>query len=174
MSTYRDMFGVNSIQLDHRAGIGPHHLAIGKTRKLFEWRGTLHAFFSRGYEIAHARVDADSLEIKDIRQLHVPAAWGGGAFCVDHDPAGAVTLIFLHRNKLELAALKGQLTGDDIDWNGWRPVLRSNARMAAPWVETDPDGNAWCSVLARDGSFQIARLSPAGWEPYCAQFVRPG
>jgi hypothetical protein len=159
--TYRQIFGAATVCLDRRDGIGPHHLAIGKTRKLFEWQGTVHAFFSQRYAIGHARFDPVSLKLRDLRVLDVPVGWGGGAFCVDQDSRGRVTLVFLHRNKHELAVLHGDASGNDIAWRGWQVIARGT-RLAAPWVEVDGEGDAWCSVLAREGGFQIARVRRDG------------
>ncbi len=80
MATYREQFASNETLIDARPRIGPHHLAIGKTRKLFEHDGVVHAFFSRGYEIAHTRLNGETLGIIDTRVLPLPVAWGGGAF----------------------------------------------------------------------------------------------
>ena len=151
-----------SVCIDARDHIGPHQLAIGKTRKLFERDGIIHAFYSRGYEIAHTRLCADTLRLLDTQVLDLPAAWGGGAFCIDDDGAGSVTLVFLHRNQHEFCAVKGTIENGEIAWEAWRSLLVSRARQAAPWVEVGRDGTAWASVLDRDGDFRIVAISPDG------------
>ena len=70
-TTFQQQVQPSPVVLDERSGIGPHHLAIGKTRKLFEHGGTVFAFFSRGYEIACARIGADTSEIREIDGLDV-------------------------------------------------------------------------------------------------------
>lgn len=142
--------------VDERAGIGPHHLAIGKTRKLFEKDGTIYAFYSRGYEIACATFDANNLQMRTARALKVPTAWGGGAFCVDCDRRGHVALVFLHRNQHELCLATGVIENGSIAWAPWRSLLMSSSCQAAPWVEVGADGTAWCSVLDRVGDFRLA------------------
>lgn len=164
MSSYRELLGAVSVCIDERDHIGPHHLAIGKTRKLFERNNTIHAFFSRGYEIAHARIDAAGLRLVDARALDLPVAWGGGAFCIDDDRTGGVTLVFLHRNQHELCIARGRIEDDAILWSGWRTLLVSRARQAAPWVEIGADAAAWASVLDRDGDFRLAIVTPDGRE----------
>jgi hypothetical protein len=161
MATYRELFSSNETLIDARPRIGPHHLAIGKTRKLFEHEGTVHAFFSRGYEIAHARLDGETLAAIDTHILPLPIAWGGGAFCVDN--AGAhVALVFLHRNQHELCYVQGKIEKGVIAWEGWRSLCVSRARQAAPWLECGPDGTAWASVLDRDGDFRVVVIAPDG------------
>lgn len=156
MTTFRQQLGNPLTLVDERAGIGPHHLAIGKTRKLFEKDGTIFTFFSRGYEIGCAVFDADSQRMLSVHTLDCPVAWGGGAFCVDGDSNGRVALVFLHRNQHELCLLTGTVEGKTIDWAPWRSLLVSSSYQAAPWVELGPDGAAWCSVLDRAGDFRIA------------------
>lgn len=156
MTTFQQHFANPSTLVDARAGIGPHHLAIGKTRKLFEKDGAIYAFFSRGYEIACAVFDAGSLEMRTVQTLECPVAWGGGAFCVDCDATGRVALVFLHRNQHELCLVTGTIEKDAILWAPWRSLLVSSAHQAAPWVEIGANGTAWCSVLDRAGAFRIA------------------
>jgi hypothetical protein len=160
--SYRDLTAQRVLRLDRREGIGPHHLAIGKTRKLFEWRSIVHAFFSTGYEIRHTRVDSRTMEILDSSVVPAPVGWGGGAFCVDVAPNGTANLVFIHRNKLELAFLRGKVSADGIAWDAWQTLLRGTARLAAPWLELDLQGNAWCSALARDGDFKVALVRADG------------
>lgn len=161
MASYRELFTPSDITIDRRDGIGPHHLAIGKTRKLFEHDGVVHAFYSRGYEIAHTRVDAATNAVLGTEVLALPVAWGGGAFCVDN--AGArVGLVFAHRNQHELCYAAGKIAGGEIQWQGWRSLLMSGERQAAPWLELGPDGTAWASVVARDGDYRLAVIKPDG------------
>jgi len=167
---FRGSFAASTIRLDVRDHIGPHHLAIGKTRKLFERDGTIHAFFSRGFEIAHARLAGE--ELGDVRTLPFPAAWGGGAFCVD-ERAGRIALVFLHRNQHELCFVRGKAKDGDIEWEDWRTLLVSRARQAAPWVELGPDGTAWASVLDRDQDTRLAVIPPEGDARICDLF-EPG
>ena len=162
MGTFRELVDTTSVTLDSRDHIGPHHLAIGKTRKLFERNGIIHAFFSIGHELVHAQIDGESFALLGKRTLDLPIAWGGGAFCVDDDGRGRVTLVFLHRNQHELCAVTGTEKNGDIVWDVWRTLLVSRARQAAPWVEVGPDGTAWASVLDRDGDFRLAVLPPNG------------
>ncbi len=164
MTSFRSEFGVSSVSIDERDHIGPHHLAIGKTRKLFERNGVVHAFFSRGYEIAHTRIRGGDLEPIDTQVLDLPAAWGGGAFCIDDDRRGGVSLVFLHRNQHELCIANGRVEDNAIRWSGWRTLLVSRARQAAPWLEVGPDGTAWASVLDRDGDIRLAVVHPGGHE----------
>jgi hypothetical protein len=170
-ATFQQQFQPTPTVLDERSGIGPHHLAIGKTRKLFEHGGTVFAFFSRGYEIACARIGADTSEIHEIDRLDFPAAWGGGAFCIDCDETGRVSLVFLHRNQHELCFAAGHVVNGRIDWDAWRPLLVSSAHQAAPWVEMGPDGTAWCSVLDRAGDFRLAVVAPSGDARVCNLFA---
>ena len=158
VTTFRQQFSETSTLVDERAGIGPHHLAIGKTRKLFEKDGTIFAFFSRGYEIACAMIDAHSLQLRETQVLNLPIAWGGGAFCVDGDTEGRVALVFLHRNQHELCLATGTIEDGHIEWTPWRSLLVNSASQAAPWLELGPDGTAWCSVLDRTGDFRIATV----------------
>ncbi len=156
MTTFQQQFASPPALVDAREGIGPHHLAIGKTRKLFEKDGAIYAFFSRGYEIACAVFDAESLEMRSVQTLACPVAWGGGAFCVDCDAGGRVALVFLHRNQHELCLVPGTIENGGVHWAPWRSLLVSSAHQAAPWVEIGADGTAWCSVLDRTGAFRIA------------------
>ncbi|HSZ75478.1 MAG TPA: hypothetical protein VK779_11710 [Rhizomicrobium sp.] len=148
------------LMIDARDHIGPHHLAIGKTRKLFARGGIIHAFFSIGYGIMHARID-ERFDLIDKHTLDLPIAWGGGAFCVD-DHDGRVVLVFLHRNQHELCVITGDEKNGEIVWQDWRTLLVSRARQAAPWVEIGPDGTAWASVLDRDGDMRLIVLPPNG------------
>lgn len=173
MSSLRSRFATPSVVLDSREGIGPHHLAIGKTRKLFEHGGIVHAFYSTGYAIAYARLEAGGLTLLDTAQLDLPVAWGGGAFCLDDDGAGGVCLVFLHRNQHELCAARGTIAEGRVRFDGWRTLLVSGARQAAPWVEMGPGGTAWASVLDRDGDFRLAVL-PARGEPLVGDLFAPG
>jgi len=156
VTTFQQQFGNPPTLVDERAGIGPHHLAIGKTRKIFERDNTIFAFFSRGYEIACSTFDADTLQLLGSQVLDCPVAWGGGAFCVDCDASGRVALLFLHRNQHELCLATGTTERGTIRWAPWRSLLVSAAHQAAPWVELGVDGTAWCSVLDRTGDFRIA------------------
>jgi len=74
MTTFQQQFASPLALVDAREGIGPHHLAIGKTRKLFEKDGAIYAFFSRGYEIACAVFDAETLEMRNVQTLECPIA----------------------------------------------------------------------------------------------------
>jgi hypothetical protein len=156
VTTFRQQFSETRTLVDERAGIGPHHLAIGKTRKLFEKDGTIFAFFSRGYEIACAMLEECSLQLRATQTLDIPVAWGGGAFCVDCDGTGRVALAFIHRNQHELCLVTGVVKGGCIEWEPWRSLLVSSASQAAPWLELGADGTVWCSVLDRSGDFRIA------------------
>jgi hypothetical protein len=158
ITTFRQRFSEPSTLVDERVGIGPHHLAIGKTRKLFEKDGTIFAFFSRGYEIACATLDANSLRLRDTQVLDLPIAWGGGAFCVDCDTEGRVALVFVHRNQHELCLATGAIGDGHIEWTPWRSLLVSSASQAAPWLELGSHGTGWCSVLDRTGDFRIAAV----------------
>jgi hypothetical protein len=161
MSSYQELFGHTSVPVDERDHIGPHHLSIGKSRKLFEHDGVIHAFYSRGYEIAHTRLCAETMTVCGTDALDLPSSWGGGAFCIDdHDEA--VTLVFLHRNQHEFCIVNGWIEDKIIRWGRWRPLLVSRARQSAPWVSVGPDGTAWASVLDRDGDFRLVAVSPDG------------
>lgn len=163
MATFQEQFGATHVCVDDRAGIGPHHLAIGKTRKLFEFGGSIEAFYSDGYGIRHARLDAETLELRASESLSgIPIAWGGGAFCVDAGENGQVTLVFIHRNRREFCSVRGVVRKGEIAWDRWNTLLATRAPQAAPWVELGPDGTAWCSVLARDGDFRLAIIDPDG------------
>lgn len=74
------MNATSSLHLDTRDTIGPFHLAIGKTRKLFEHDGVIHAFYSRGYEIVHARIAADDMRLIDQTPLAFPVGWAAAPF----------------------------------------------------------------------------------------------
>lgn len=174
LGTFRAQFAQHAVCLDERDRIGPHHLAIGKTRKLFAHQRTIHAFFSTGYGIAHSRVDAVTLEILGKHTLDVPVAWGGGAFCVDCDTRGQVTLVFIHRSTRELCLVRGDIEGQRIAWEPWQPLLATSGPQAAPWLEIDPcDGAAWISVLSRDGDFRLAHIAP-GRNPKIGDLFAPG
>lgn len=163
MTTFHKQFRPSHVCLDDRTGIGPHHLSIGKTRKLFETGGNIDAFYSTGYDIGHARLDAESLELRTQSTLsEIPAAFGGGGFCVDADGNGRATLVFVHRNRREFCFVQGEAKDGGFAWGPWQPLLATKAHQAAPWVETGPDGTAWCSVLARDGDFRLATIAPDG------------
>lgn len=170
-ATFRQQFQSSFVLLDQRSGIGPHHLAIGKSRKVFEQGDTIFALFSQGYEIACARIGAEKSEIRDIQALDFPVAWGGGAFCIDCDDSGRVSLVFLHRNQHELCFAAGRVVRGRIDWDPWRPLLVSSAKQAAPWVEMGPDGTAWCSVLDRGGDFRLVVVAPGGDAHVCNLFA---
>jgi hypothetical protein len=101
-ATFQEQFQSGSIVLDERSGIGPHHLAIGKTRKIFEHKDTVFAFFSRGYEIACARVAAETSEIREIQTLDFPVAWGGGALQAANRLSGNARLAAFGKLDLEL------------------------------------------------------------------------
>lgn len=162
MTTLLSAHADSTVVLDERDHIGPHHLAIGKTRKLFEHDGVVHAFFSRGYAIGYARFCARTLALEDISELSLPVAWGGGAFCVDDDRAGGVCLVFLHRNQHELCAVRGTIENSRVRFGEWQTLLTSALHQAAPWVETGPDGTAWASVLDRSGDFRLAVIPREG------------
>lgn len=173
MASFRNEFEIASLCLDERNQIGPHHLAIGKTRKLFERDGIIHAFFSRGYEIAYSRISADGLHLLETQALDFPVAWGGGSFCVDDDRAGSVTLVFLHRNQHEFCVARGIIESGAIRWDGWRTLLVSRGRQSAPWVEIGRQGTAWASVLERNGDFRLAVIPPEG-RPVVGDLFLPG
>jgi hypothetical protein len=156
VTSFRQYCGHAPTLVDERSGIGPHHLAIGKTRKLFEHNETIYAFFSRGHEIAYAVLNADSLQMRGTCALEFPVAWGGGAFCVDCDGTGRVALAFLHRNQHELCFASGTIENGSIHWAPWKPLLASSSHQAAPWLELGADGTSWCSVLDRAGDFRLA------------------
>ena len=162
MSTFKSLSASRATLIDRRSGVGPHHLAIGKTRKLVSSPGIVHALFSSGFEISHARLSRDSMNLIDVTPLDVPVAFGGGAFCVDVDEDGTVTAVFVHRNRHELCALRGRLVGDVLQWNGWRTLVRADSPMAAPWIEFGSGGKAWASVLTRAGDFRIVRIDRDG------------
>lgn len=158
MVNFNEKISRTSVLLDKRNNIGPHHLAIGKTRKLFQYDGIIHAFWSNGYEIMHARLASNSLAVLEISPLNLPVAWGGGAFCIDSDTSGKVMLVFLHRNQHELCLCVGQLEGYFISWGRWRPLLFSNGRQAAPWVEIGLNGTGWASVIDSNFDFRLASI----------------
>jgi hypothetical protein len=162
MNTLKARFGTSSVVVDERDHIGPHHLAIGKTRKLFARDGIVHAFFSRGYEIGYVRLCVSSLERLDVTALSLPVAWGGGAFCVDDDGEGGVRLVFLHRNQHELCVAKGVIEDGRVRFEGWQSLLVSAMHQAAPWLEIGPDGTGWASVLDRSGDFRLAVIPREG------------
>jgi len=170
MATFRELIDAPLV-LDARDHIGPHHLAIGKTRKLFARGGIVHAFFSVGYGIVHARID-ERFELIGKHTLDLPIAWGGGAFCVD-DHDGRVVLVFLHRNQHEFCVVTGDEKNGEIVWQDWRTLLVSRARQAAPWVEIGPDGTAWASVLDRDGDIRLVVL-PANGKPRIGDLFEAG
>jgi hypothetical protein len=173
MTSFAAQFVAGHVLLDSRDHIGPHHLAIGKTRKLFEHQGIIEAFFSTGYGITHARLDGETLAPRGSMDLGLPVAWGGGAFCVDNDAAGRVVLVFLHRNRHELCLARGQCGADGIAWQPWIAVTETSGPQAAPWVELGPDGTAWASTLSRDGAFRLAVIAPDG-TPASAPLFAPG
>lgn len=152
---------LSNVCLDDREQIGPHHLAIGKTRKIFEHDGLVHAFYSTGYAVAHAVIDGETLAVLGKETLELPVAWGGGAFCVDAREE-RVVLVFLHRNQHEFCFVEGRLNGGIVVWNKWRRLLIGAARLAAPWVEMTRPGTAWASVIERDGDFRLAVIAPDG------------
>src|ERR1700722_2787207 len=189
MTSFHRQFGTEWTCLDDRADIGPHHLAIGKTRKLFEVGDAIEAFFSEGYRIGHARLDTETLALRETNSLSaLPVAWGGGAFCIDADDSGRIVLVFVPRNRREFCAVRGTVSGSGIEWADWNPLLATRAPQAAPWVEMGPDGTAWSSVLARDGDFRLAIIEPSGrvqtgslfgpnekpWFPSCVQVLPVG
>lgn len=160
-----------SLCIDERDHIGPHHLAIGKTRKLFERNDVIYAFYSRGYAIGCARIDARTFKLIDSGALGFPVAWGGGAFCVD-ESCGNVVIVFIHRNQHELCVAKGRIEQGVLRWGTWRPLLASQSHQAAPWVELSDDGTAWASVLSRDGDFRVVIIPPNG-EPRVGDLFAP-
>ncbi len=163
MASFQRQFGTAWTCIDERPNIGPHHLAIGKTRKLFEQGNLVEAFYSEGYRIGHARLDAETLELRELSALdQLPVAWGGGAFCVDNDDKGRISLGFVHRNRHEFCFVRGVASGDKIQWENWSVVAATSGPQAAPWVEVGPDGSAWCSVLSRDGDFRLAIVDSQG------------
>ncbi len=172
MPTLREQ--ASTVILDERDHIGPHHLAIGKTRKLFEAGGIVHVFFSRGYEIAYARLSAATLKLLDVVPLALPVGWGGGAFCVDDDGRGGVQLVFLHRNQHELCVVRGRIHDGRVVFEEWQRLLLSALHQAAPWVEIGPDGTGWASVLDRSGDFRLAVLPADGTPPRIGDLFEAG
>lgn len=173
MASFAAQFLAGHALVDARDHVGPHHLAIGKTRKLFEHDRVIHAFFSTGYRIAHARLDAETLAQTGTETLDLPVAWGGGAFCIDSDMAGRVVLVFLHRNRHELCMARGQCGADGIAWQPWTVITQTSGPQAAPWVEFGPDGSAWFSTLSRDGAFRVGVIAADGTASSTALFA-PG
>jgi hypothetical protein len=161
MPSFAAQFTPDFVCLDERDGIGPHHLAIGKTRKLFESDGVIHAFYSVGYGIVHDRLDAESLALLSHAELDLPVAWGGGAFCVDLIGDRAA-LLFIHRNRHETFLVRGAAKDGIIAWTRAEPAMRTSGGQAAPWVELGADGTAWCATLSRDGNFRFAVAAPGG------------
>jgi hypothetical protein len=151
-----------SVILDERSHIGPHHLAIGKTRKLLRAGDDVFAFFSRGYEIAMACCDARTGAMRDTVVLDLPVSWGGGAFCVDDDGAGRVVMVFVNRDLRQLCFVEGRAAGGKVIWQPWRAILSGDVNQAAPWVSLDEVGTAWATVLERNGNFRIATVTRDG------------
>lgn len=114
--------------LDKRVGIGPHHLSIGKTRKIFEVGNHVHSFFSTGRGISHATWGK-------VEELKLPVAWGGFAFTVEQTRDG-FRIAFVHADGHRLCISN--------DLGGFETVLETRGPLTAPWLSR----HRW-SVLER-------------------------
>jgi len=155
--SYRNTFIPSHTLIDQRDQIGPHYLAIGKTKKIFEANGHLFAFFSTGYQINYCVLDPQSLEVLNrVTLSSISPAWGGGQFCVDC-VEDEVHLVFTNRNRLHVGYMLGRCEGQEIVWQ--TPSLAisgTTPSLAAPWVEAGTDGSVWTSVVGKDGNFIVA------------------
>ena len=149
----------NGIVLDERAKIGPHYLAIGKTRKILVFRRHAFAFFSVGHQICCATIDTTRNILVRKTLLNFSTGWGGGSFCVDDDNNGGVLLVFIHKNQHELCFCRGVVDNDNIQFSAASTILFTKSTQAAPYVEVGIDGTSWVSVLDRDGDFKIAVIT---------------
>lgn len=185
--SFYDLEGRPETVLDERGGIGAHHLAIGKTRKLFGHAGLLYCFYSTGFEIRCAVADAATREIRASARVPVNAAFGGAHFCIDDDGAGAFALAFTERGRDLVGVVRGRVEGERITWSSPEAVFRAPGPMfAAPWIAFGLDGELWVSAIAREAKHtQIACGSPGGlwrtvplfqlgevhWHPSCVQML---
>ncbi len=187
--SYKQEFVPSCTLVDERDQIGPHHLGIGKTKKIFQSNGSIYAFYSTGYAIHYDVLDAESLEVVAQHSLDgVAIAFGGGQFCIDYQD-DQLHLVFTSRNRLAIGYMCGVCDNDEISWrSASQSILGSTPTLAAPWVEADHCGNVWASVVGRDGNFHVAykpadgewqqeRLFETGEEPWmhsCVQILPIG
>lgn len=186
-TSFYDIEGRAESVLDERGGIGAHHLAIGKTRKLFAHAGLLYCFYSTGFEIQCAIADATTREVRARARVPVNAAFGGAHFCVDDDGTGGFALVFTERGRDLVGVVGGRVEGERIQWSAPEVVFRAPGPMfAAPWIAFGLDGELWVSAIAREAKHtQIAHGSPGGlwrtaplfqlgevhWHPSCVQML---
>lgn len=150
MKTFHAERGSALTLIDRRAGIGPHHLAIGKTRKIVSIGAHHYAVFSTGFGLALAVVSAATGAVVGRQELPMAAtAWGGAAFCVASH-GDTIDILYVHRDRYTLAAVSGVAEGASVVWSAPVPVLVSASPLAAPWLEASEAGLLWGSVLARD------------------------
>ncbi len=139
------MLLVNSTLLDSRPKIGPHHLGIGKTRKLIWDDDKWLAFYSTGHQIECKTSTGEETTIKPI-----PSAFGGGAFCDD-----GKRLVYISPDR---HILYEYANGES------RQLTTSQDTLAAPWVH----GGTW-SVLQRRGPVLTNFGSIKDWYHSCVQ-----
>ncbi len=140
--------------LDRRSGIGPHHLSIGKTRKIFDDGSKVDVFFSTGRGISHAVVRYGG-EVA-LGESPLPTSWGGFSFTVDGG-----RICFVHADGKRLCV------SDDLET--YRTVLETDGPLAAPWL----CGERW-SVLERGNGVWIdGELDRSPIHHSCVQLFGP-
>lgn len=161
----------NLTLVHEQPGIGPHFLSIGKTRKIVSHAGMHYLFFSVGYQIKYAVIDALSGII--LESANVPGispAWGGYNFCVEQS-GDAVYLAYVTLTGDSVGCLRGRLGLPEVRWNDTAhlAVVGKSRVLAAPWIAVDQEGIPWVSVVGKDHNFFIAKLSENGGQPLWQQ-----
>ncbi|MFO1187728.1 MAG: hypothetical protein U1E87_09940 [Alphaproteobacteria bacterium] len=186
ITSFYDAEGRPETVLDERGGIGAHHLAIGKTRKLFVHAGLVYCFYSTGFEIECAIADATTRQVQARTRVPVNAAFGGAHFCIDDDGTGGFALVFTERGRDLVGVVRGRAEGERMSWSSPEAVfLRAPGPMfATPWIAFGLDGELWVSAIAREAKHtQVGHGSPGGLLAFrtsfparrraLAPFVRP-
>lgn len=134
--------------IDARKGIGPHHLGIGKTRKLIDRGGGLWGYYGTGYGYQAFLAPRNTLEAFNSGFAYQGMAWGGGQFCVDDKGVVAVA-----RGRRELIVHEQKIAG---------------AQFNAPWVS----GDWYSAVVGTQGKFLVGykdkqKLIETDWWASC-------
>ncbi len=140
--------------LDRRVGIGPHHLSIGKTRKVFDRTLAVQAYYSIGNAICHAIIDDKGRALTE--ELELPVAWGGLSFTVD-----AGRILFVHAD--------GQTLCLSEDRKTYKTVFKMEGQLSAPWL----CGEQW-SVVERGNGVWVNGGPYKNLHPSCVQLFDVG
>lgn len=141
--------------IDSRKGIGPHHIGIGKTRKLVDRGGALWGYYSTGYGYQAFLAQRGTLETFPSGFPYQGMAWGGGQFCMDGHNIALVA-----KGRTEFIAHGRRIPG---------------RQFSAPWISGD-----WSTaVVHTKGQFLLVnkdkqKLIETDWHPSCLMVLPVG